>query len=58
LKDQQNEIKDFTEGLEKGKVALEQQLKMNVDLFKKNSEKALDAELQSARARLTRLHNN
>jgi len=44
LRDQQNEIKDFTEGLDKGKVALEQQLAKNMALFKKNSEKALDAE--------------
>lgn len=44
MRDQQNEIKDFTEGLEKGKEALELQLKTNMELFKKNSEKALDAE--------------
>lgn len=44
MKDQQDEIKDFVEGLEKGKLALEHQMKKNMDLFKKNSEKALDAE--------------
>jgi len=41
---QQNEIKIFTEELQEGKEKLEQQLKSQMALFKKNSEKALDAE--------------
>lgn len=44
LRDQQNEIKDFTDDLEKGKRALERQLKEQMEVFKKNAEKALDAE--------------
>ena len=41
---QQNEIKIFTEELQEGKIKLEQQLKSQMELFRKNSEKALDAE--------------
>ena len=41
---QQEEIKIFTEELKEGKKKLEQQLKSQMELFNKNSEKALDAE--------------
>ena len=41
---QQEEIKIFTDELKEGKDKLENQLKAQMELFKKNSEKALDAE--------------
>ena len=44
LLQQQEEIKIFTEELKQGKEQLERQLKSQMELFKKNSERTLDAE--------------
>ena len=41
---QQDEILIFTEELKEGKLKLEKQLQSQMELFKANSEKALDAE--------------